>query len=114
MLAGDSHSYWQNQLFAADGQPMGVELGTTGITSPRSLLALGYDGLARFDELNAQHNDGIVWTDGRHRGFIRLELNRESAIADYVTVTNIESRDYEVRVIRSVDIARRGEILTYG
>lgn len=113
VLAGDSHSYWQNQLFAADGQRMGVELGTTGITSPRSLLSLGPEGLARFDELNAEHNDEVVWTEGRYRGFIRLELGRERAKADYVIVTNIESRDYDVRVIRSVEIEKQGQSLVY-
>ena len=52
---------------------MGVEFGTTGITSPEG-LGLGMDGLARYDEAVAAANREVVWTDGRHRGFIRLEV----------------------------------------
>lgn len=113
VLSGDSHSYWANALYDSDGASMGIELGTTGITSPRSLETLGNEGLARFDLANAAANEEVVWTDGRYRGFIRLELDRDRAHADYVTVTNIESRDYDTRIVRSVNIANADGSLRY-
>lgn len=113
VLAGDSHSYWQNELYDAAGESMGVELGTTGITSPRSLLDLGQEGLRHFDELNAAENREVVWAEGRYRGFIRLELDHDRAHVDFVTVTNIESRVYETQIIRSVDIEKRSDTLQY-
>jgi alkaline phosphatase D len=113
VLSGDSHSYWANALFDDDGQSMGVELGTTGITSPRSILDLGVEGLRRFDELNAAANTEVVWTDGRHKGFIRLELRHDAAHADYVTVTNVESREYDTRIVYSVDIESADGMLNY-
>jgi len=113
VLAGDSHSYWQNALYDAAGLSMGVELGSTGITSPRSLLALGQEGLRRFDEQNAAANKEVVWTEGRYRGFIRLEIDHDGAHADFVTVTNVESRDYQVQIVRSVDIESRDGTLSY-
>jgi alkaline phosphatase D len=113
VLAGDSHSYWQNALYDAAGESMGVELGSTGITSPRSLLDLGQDGLRRFDELNAASNREVVWTEGRYRGFIRLEIDHDVAHADFVTVTNVESRTYDTRIVHSVDIESSGGTLRY-
>ena len=113
VLAGDSHSYWQNALYDAAGASMGVELGPTGLTSPRSILDLGQEGIRRFDELNAANNTEVVWTDGRYRGFIRLELDHDGAHADFVTVTNVESRNYDTIIVHSVDIESRGGTLRY-
>ena len=113
VLAGDSHSFWQNALHDVDGKSMGVELGSTGITSPRSLLDLGQEGLRRFDELNAERNKEVVWTEGRYRGFIRLEIDHDGVHADFVTVTNVESRDYNIQTVHSVDIESYGGTLQY-
>jgi alkaline phosphatase D len=113
VLAGDSHSYWQNVLYDAAGESMGVELGATGITSPRSLLDLGQEGLRRFDELNADNNTEVVWTEGRYRGFIRLEIDHDGAHADFVTVTDVESRSYAAEIVRSVDIESRNGTIRY-
>jgi alkaline phosphatase D len=100
-------------LFDATGQSMGIELGSTGITSPRSLLDLGPEGLRRFDELNAAGNKEVVWTEGRYRGFIRLDIDHDTAHADYVTVTNVESRDYDIRIVHAVDVESAGGTLRY-
>ncbi len=113
VLSGDSHSYWTNALYDANGQSMGLELGTTGISSPRSLLALGGEGLKRFDELHAANNKEIVWSDGRHRGFIRLTIDHDGGHADFVTVSDVESRRYTTRTIHSVDIVRTKGTLRY-
>jgi alkaline phosphatase D len=113
VIAGDSHSYWQNELYDAAGSSMGVELGATGVTSPRSLLQLGSPGLKHYDEQNALQNPEVVWTDGRYRGFIRLAINHDGARADFVTVSTVESPRYDVRTIRSVDIQPRNGTLRY-
>jgi len=113
VLSGDSHSYWANSLFDAPGLAMGVELGATGVSSPRSLRALGAEGMRRFDELNAANNKEIEWTDGRHLGFIRLRINHERAHADFVTVSDVESRRYTTRTVHAVDIVRADGTLRY-
>jgi len=92
---------------------MGVELGSTGITSPRSLLDLGVPALTRFDELIAEKNQEVVWADGRYRGFIRLEITHDGAHADFVTVTNVETRDYETRIVHAMDIEQAEGTLRY-
>jgi alkaline phosphatase D len=113
VLAGDSHSYWQNVLYDAAGESMGIELGATGITSPRSLLDLGQEGLTRFDELNAANNTEVIWTEGHYRGFIRLQIDHDGAHADFVTVSTVESRNYNTRIVHAVDIENSGGRLRY-
>ncbi|MDH3439563.1 MAG: alkaline phosphatase D family protein [Gammaproteobacteria bacterium] len=113
VISGDSHSYWANALHDDNEQSMGVELGTTGITSPRSLLAMGLEGLERYDQLIADANREVVWAEGRYRGFIRLELDHDGARADYVTVTNIESRDYDTEIVYTANIVSENGELRY-
>ncbi|MFT5450765.1 MAG: alkaline phosphatase D [Enterobacterales bacterium] len=113
VVTGDSHSYWANELYDAGGQPMGVELGATGITSPRSIMSLGAEAMKRYDELNTANNKEIVWSDGRHNGYIKLQLDHQTAHADYVTVSTVESIHYETQVVHSVDIINHNDTLVY-
>ena len=113
VISGDSHSYWANALYDADGESMGVELGSTGITSPRNLLDLGLEGLARWDQSLAANNKEVVWVDGRYRGFIRLDITHDRVHADFVTVTNVETRDYETQIVHALDIESSNGTLRY-
>jgi alkaline phosphatase D len=45
VIAGGSHSFWANQLFDENDQAMGLELGTTGITSLRSFIGAWRGGI---------------------------------------------------------------------
>jgi len=104
VISGDSHSYWANALFDAEQKSMGVELGSTGISSPRSIMKLGEEAMNRYDKLNQQKNKEIVWSDGSHRGFIRLYVDHNGAHADFINVSTVESRDYQSQIIHRLDI----------
>ncbi len=112
-VTGDTHVFWQNRLFDASGRPAGLELGTSGITSPSGFQGFGKTAAARLDELISARNAGVEWLDSGHRGFIRLTLRRDAARAEFVALSTIESRNFSTRVLRSVDIARRDGILEY-
>jgi len=113
VISGDSHSFWANTLRNDRGENMGLELGSTGITSPSSLLALGIEGAAAFDQLNQAQNPDIVWTDSLNRGYIKLEINQREVKADFIAVSNVASRDYESRVIHTERIASANGQLHY-
>lgn len=113
VLSGDSHSFWANQLFDENDAAMGLELGATGVTSPRSLLVLGDEALKRFDESNAADNKEIVWSDGRHRGFIRLSVDHQKVHADFIAVSSVETREYSIQPVRAFDIEKVGDTLRY-
>lgn len=113
VLSGDSHSFWANSLYDDAYLPVGLELGSTGISSPRSLLSLGEEGLKRFDELNAEHNKEIVWSDGRHRGYIRLHIKHDGGKADFIAISDVETRNFSSKIIHSVEIAQANGNLYY-
>lgn len=109
VLTGDSHSFWANRLYDAQSTPMGVELGTAGITSPGDFLESGFaPAIARqLDLAFAKHNREVRWTDNFHQGYVRLVLSRATASADFVAMSTVTARRYRTRVIRSEPIVRR-------
>ena len=113
VLTGDSHSFWANELFDRSGQPMGLELGTSGISSPGDFLPYGKTIAAEMDRRMANHNQEVRWTDGLHNGFVKLTVTPEKAIADFVTVNTVISTDYKVSLLKRVEIKKKGQHLSY-
>jgi alkaline phosphatase D len=112
-LSGDSHAFWSNRLIDDLGNAMGVELGTAGITSP-SMFDLAHckpELIAQLDKLYASTNPDVVWTDSAHRGYVRLQLARDAAIADFVAVETGVSRGYRTSVLRTDHISREAGTL---
>ena len=93
---------------------MGVELGTTGITSPGDFESYGPEGARAFDRLVSEHNREVVWTDCTRRGFIKLVLTPESAKAEYIVVDNVHSERFQSSVLRRMDIIKRNNSLAFG
>lgn len=100
-LTGDSHSFWANRLANAAGQPMGLELGTAGITSPGDFVESGFDPQTarKLDAAFAEHNPEVVWTDNLHQGYVRLVLTPEEGQASFVAMSTIRSQRYFARPI---------------
>ncbi|MCZ8295367.1 MAG: alkaline phosphatase D family protein [Rhodobacteraceae bacterium] len=100
-LTGDSHSFWANRLANAAGQPMGLELGTSGITSPGDFIESGFDPAtaAKLDAAFAEHNPEVVWTDNLHQGYVRVELTRNEGRASFIAMSNIRSQRYTTRPV---------------
>ncbi|RLQ23609.1 alkaline phosphatase [Seongchinamella sediminis] len=113
VVTGDSHAFWQNQLFDASGRPMGLELGTTGITSPGAFASLGREGAAMMDGLVAAGSPEILWTEGLTRGYVRLTLTPTEASVDYVGVSTVKVRDYKPVNVHQARIRREGDLLRY-
>lgn len=113
VLTGDTHTFWENTLADAGGLSMGVELGTSGITSPRGFHQFGSKATARLDELVAQRNESVAWVDGSNRGYIRLTLTKDRAHADFIAVSSIETPDYTLHTMRTTDIANIDGLLRY-
>jgi len=108
-LTGDSHSFWANRLADAAGRPAGVELGTAGVTSPGDFVESGFgpELSARLDQAFAEHNPEVVWTDNLHQGYVRLDLRRLVARADFVAVDTVMSRLYRTRLLKRFAMVRR-------
>lgn len=107
-LTGDSHSFWANRLANAAGQPMGLELGTSGITSPGDFVESGFDPAtaAKLDASLAEHNPEVVWTDNLHQGYVRVVLTHEEGRASFIAMSNIRSQRYTARSISDWKLVR--------
>jgi alkaline phosphatase D len=113
VLTGDSHSFWCNELFSADGHPMGLELGTTGVTSPGDFLEFGPTGAALLDKSIMASNAEVRWTDGQHNGYLRLTLTPGDAQAEFIAVDSVVKTDYRIELIRSERLRRKEGALIY-
>ena len=115
VLTGDSHSFWANHLTDESGESMGVELGTTGISSPGDFVEQGFDRdtAALIDAAFMAHASDIRWTSNLYQGYLRLVLDREMIRADYVAVSTVELKTYSTKVIHSEKVARRSGRLSF-
>jgi alkaline phosphatase D len=94
ILTGDSHGAWVNEVYAPTGDTLAaVEFAATSITSS------GYGDLFAnapfdFDQMLVDANKEVAWSRQKKRGFLVVTLRREEAIAEFVTVSTIASKDY--------------------
>jgi alkaline phosphatase D len=103
VLTGDSHSAWANELEDEEGR-VGVELGTTSITSPSDADYFTSAGID-FGALLQARNPNVKWTDQTNRGFLLLTLTKEQALAEFYNVSTVRSKEYEVARVAAFTIA---------
>ena len=107
VLTGDSHAFWLNYLHDAAGAPMGVELGTTGVSSPGDFSAFGAELSPHMDRLFESHNSEVVWTDNGPRGWLRVRLTTQTATADFLGVDRVDGPQYNSFLVRRTILTRR-------
>ncbi len=115
VLTGDSHSFWANRLACDEGRPMGIEIGTAGVTSPGDFIDSGFDPTtaARLDRSFAELLDEVIWTDNLHQGYVRIVLQTGEAAVDFIAVSTIERTQYTTAVLKTFRIGRRGHSIDY-
>ena len=92
-VTGDSHEFWVNDLTDGAGEKMGVEFGTTSVSS--HTLA-DYMGPAAEDYalLMTQHNQDVRYYNPMRSGYIDLTLGRSKGTARLIQVDTVKSRTY--------------------
>ena len=97
-LAGDTHNAWAGNLTDASGQRLGVEFGTSSVSSPgfeRALPLIANDLLA--DGFRRMVDD-LRYAETSKRGYAVLTLTPAEARCDYIEISTVLSRDYSVRL----------------
>ena len=105
VLAGDSHSFWANELSDASGTLVAAEFGTTGVTSP------GFADMlpgAPLNEALIARNPEVKYCDSAAKGFVKLTLTRDKAVAEMVAVSTIYAPEYEVKTLRTFTVTPDG------
>jgi len=112
VVTGDAHEFWVNDLVADNGVKMGVELGTTSVTSPTLTTYFG-EATADYALLVTQANKDVRYYNALHNGYIDLEFTRKSANVKLVTVDTVISRDYAAGPVASFAVNRKGDSLKF-
>jgi alkaline phosphatase D len=105
VLAGDSHSFWANELSDASGKLVAAEFGATGITSP------GFADMlpgAPLNEALVARNPEVKFCDSGAKGFVKLTLTRAKAVAEMVAVSTIYAPEYEVKTLKTFTVTPDG------
>ncbi len=105
VLTGDTHECWANKLETASGKSMGVELGTTSVTSPGTGAYFGEAAADFSAKLNAKNGD-VIYHNMSHHGYIDLSLNQESGQANFVSIDTIYKKDYKAFTSKSFMIKK--------
>ena len=111
VLTGDTHECWANKLVTAAGTNMGVELGTTSVTSPGVEAYFG-DATLEFSRLINEKNDDVLYHNTDNHGYIDLTLTKTEGRADFVSVDTIYSPKYKAFVSKSFKLEKSGATLT--
>jgi phosphodiesterase/alkaline phosphatase D-like protein len=106
VLTGDTHQFWANDLKRDDGRDMGVELGTSGVTSPGPGSYLG-DKAFDYTLLLRRENPEVRYTDPVSNGYFLLELDGDEGHVDFIAMSTIESPDYTALRSAAFDLKRR-------
>jgi alkaline phosphatase D len=87
---------------------MGIELGTSGVTSPGDFVESGFDDeTARsLDKAFSDYVPEVVWTDNMHQGYVRVVLQTDVAEASFVAVSTVLKPVYEARSIKNFTIRK--------
>lgn len=115
VLTGDSHSFWSNSIRRANGSAMGVEIGTAGVTSPGDFVEQGFDEATakRIDQLIAEHNVGVKWTDNLHQGYVRVTLSPLHAEIDFIAMSSVSEPEFSTRQVRRERVEASGQSLRF-
>lgn len=104
VVSGDSHCFWANELYDAPdgGRLVGVEFGTTGITSPG---AADYITTIPVDEVFAKANREVVYANSKAKGFVLLTLTRETVKSELIAVSTIVEQTFTAAPIKTYEVA---------
>lgn len=115
VLTGDTHQFWAAALRDDEGRPMGVELGTAGISSPSEYVDSGLEADVgrRLDAIYTEHMPEAHWTHGLHNGYVRVELTPAEAVATVIGVDTVMETDYETVELFRERIVKDGPSLAF-
>lgn len=95
VLAGDTHSSWAFDLHDEQGEPIAVEFGTPGVTSPgfESFMPLPEDKLVEFFMRDSPE---MRFMRGMGRGWIEVDITRDEVATQFFYVSTVLEPEYVV------------------
>ncbi len=91
VLAGDTHNAWNFDL-AHDGMAVGVEFGTSSVSSPGFESYLSMVPPKVLAAALVAENEELVWADTAQRGYMMVELTPSAATSEWRFTAGIKER----------------------
>jgi len=101
-LAGDTHNMWGANLTDANGQRVGVEFGTSSISSPGFETRLPLISNSLLADAFLKMVADLRFAETSKRGYLVLTLTPAEARGDWIEVDTVLSRSYTARITASM------------
>jgi phosphodiesterase/alkaline phosphatase D-like protein len=93
VITGDAHEFWINDLVNDDDKKMGIEIGTSSVSSETLKAFLGPD-TADYALLMTQTNQDVRYYNPQYQGYVDLEFTKRKATARLIAVDTVSTPDY--------------------
>jgi phosphodiesterase/alkaline phosphatase D-like protein len=105
VLTGDTHTFMVNRLSSVDGTPVGVEIGTSSVSSPGPFDPLPDVGID-FGRLTEEANPHVLHHNTNDRGYVALRITPAQLQAELRRVDTVWSRSFHVEAYKRYAISR--------
>ncbi len=95
VITGDAHEFWVNDLKDNGGDKMGIEIGTTSVSS-ETLAAFMREATEPYALLMTQANPDVRYYNPLNNGYVDITFERDRAQTRLIGVDNVLSEDYSV------------------
>ncbi len=112
VVTGDAHEYWANMLTKDDGTAMGVELGTSSVSSETLKSFMG-DGVKDYALLITRSNPDVRYYNAETCGYIDLTLTAQKGRARFIAIDRTDSTDYAAFEAAAFDIRKNNNSLKF-
>lgn len=110
VVTGDAHEYWANMLTKDDGTTMGVELGTSSVSS-ETLKAFMGDTVKDYALLMTRANPDVRYYNAETSGYIDLTLTPNKGRARFMAIDRTDTTDYTAFEAAGFDIRKHDKSL---
>ncbi|MEE4279453.1 MAG: alkaline phosphatase D family protein [Halieaceae bacterium] len=99
VLAGDTHNAWYSELRDRSGKRVGLELGTSSVSSPgmESYLSLGEKEARDLERALVALIDELQYCELRSRGYLDVTFTRSTLTPQWHFVDTVTDKSYSVR-----------------
>ncbi|MEM1196993.1 MAG: alkaline phosphatase D family protein [Pseudomonadota bacterium] len=110
VLAGDTHNAWNFDL-AHQGEKVGVEFGTSSVSSPGLENYLGMVPPQVLAAALVVENEELLWADTSQRGYMVLDLTPSAATSEWRFLAGIKQRSTQLAATHraSVEAGAKGQ-----
>ncbi|MEM6586499.1 MAG: alkaline phosphatase D family protein [Pseudomonadota bacterium] len=103
VLAGDTHNAWNFDL-AHEGEKVGVEFGTSSVSSPGLESYLGMVPPQVLAGALVAENEELLWADTSQRGYMVLELTPSAATSEWRFLAGIKQRSTQLAATHNASV----------